>query len=85
MSLKDLSDKLRLPEADDSEVEHLARQMCRAQGNDPDRMVTNLIAEHGRGLLHGYRFRESEQFWQPAWQVYMPLARHASVHLKGRA
>ncbi len=70
---------------DDPEVEFLARQMCRADGNVPDVMVTNLVPQQGRGLLHSYRVREAEHFWQPAWMVYLPLARYAAKHLKGRA
>jgi len=54
-------------------LERVARAMCVADHNDPDRKVTRYIQEHLNGLAQHKAYLPSETHQIPAWHLYTHL------------
>ena len=54
-------------------IERVARAMCIADHNDPDRKVTRYIQEHLNGIAQHKTYLPPEQHCVPAWELYAHL------------
>lgn len=62
-------------------VEALARAMCTADGNDPDRKVFNVPLQRMSGYPSQFNILPENLYLVDAWTVYAGLAAAALEHL----
>ena len=65
-------------------LERVARAMCKADHNDPDRKVARYIQEHLNGMAQHKTYLPVEQHCVPAWHLYTHLVPAAIEALEER-